>query len=157
IYQHLLLCLNYTTYDLQHETETVNLKTDRCDIMLLSQPDGLKTHPFCYAHILGIYHANVIYTGPGSRNYQSRCIEFLWVHWFEVLDQPLGWEHLALNIACFVLMASTDAFGFMDPANILRCCHLIPAFKGGKLHSDGIAMSHHARNSEDWKHYYINW
>lgn len=159
IYRHSLLRVNYTTYDLQRETEAVNPKTDHCDIMLLSQADGperAETHPFCYARVLGIYHANIIYTGPDSKDYQSRRIEFLWVRWFEVLDRPSGWEHLALDVARFVPMASTNAFGFVDPADILRCSHLVPAFGSGKLHSDGISMSHLARDAEDWKHYYIN-
>ena len=119
IYQHPLLRLNYTAYDLQRETEMVNPKTDHCNIMLLSQADGPETHPFCYARVLGIYHANIIYTGPNSRDYQSQRIEFLWVRWFKVLDQLSGWEQLALDIARFVPMVSTDAFSFMDPADIL--------------------------------------
>lgn len=156
IYRHPLLRLNYTAYDLQRETETVNPRTDHRDIMLLSRANGPKTHPFCYARILGIYHANIIYTGPSSRDYQARRIEFLWVRWFEVLDQPSGWEHLTLDAVRFAPMASTNAFGFVDPTDVLRCCHLIPAFERGKLHSDSIAMSHYARDSEDWKCYYIN-
>jgi hypothetical protein len=32
----------------------------------------------------------------------------------------------------------------------------VPAFSQGKVHVDGIGMSHLARDSDDWKAYYIN-
>lgn len=159
IYRHRLLRVNYTGYDLRRESDAVNPRTDKCDIMLLSQSglDGSTPHPFCYARVLGIFHANIIYTGPGSKDYQSRRIEFLWVRWFEVLeDRPSGWQNLAFDTARFVPMAEGDAFGFVDPADVLRACHLIPSFADGMLHSDGIAASSCARDSDDWKRYYIN-
>jgi hypothetical protein len=125
--------------------------------MLLARGDGFNDHPFCYAHILGIYHVNVIYIGPESKDYQSWRLEFLWVRWFELLDQPSGWEHCTLDKSRFVPMAQPDAYGFVDPANVVRCCHIIPSFTDGKLHPDRVAISHNARDSEDWKFYYINW
>jgi hypothetical protein len=159
IYRHRLLRVNYTTYDLRRESDAVNPRTDHRDIMLLSRSglDESSQHPFCYARVLGIFHANIIFTGTGSRDYQSRRIEFLWVRWFEVLeDRPSGWQHLAFDTLRFVPMAEEDAFGFVDPADVLRACHLIPSFADGMLHPDGIAASSCARDSEDWKHYYIN-
>ncbi|KIK16607.1 hypothetical protein PISMIDRAFT_113057 [Pisolithus microcarpus 441] len=50
-----------------------------------------------------------------------------------------------------------DTFGFVDPADVLRCCHLIPSFADGRLHPDSVATSCNAHESEDWKVYYINW
>ena len=78
MYRHHLLRINYTTYDLQRESDSVNPHTDHRDIMLLSNSDG-KDHPFSYAWVLGIFHANVIYTRPGSKDFLSCRIEFLWV------------------------------------------------------------------------------
>ncbi|KAF8833568.1 hypothetical protein BDN67DRAFT_992818 [Paxillus ammoniavirescens] len=156
IYWHHLCCINYTTYDLCRETKTINPKTEHRNIMLLARPDGPSTHPFCYAHILGVYHANVIYNGPDTRDYQSSRLEFLWVRWLELMGPPTGYEHCALDTARFVSMAKADACSFVDPADVLRCCHLIPAFADRRLHPDGIAMSLRAQDSDDWKHYYIN-
>jgi hypothetical protein len=146
------------TYDLHHETDTVNPHTDHCDIMLLSQNDdnSATSHPFCYARVLGIYHANVIFTGLESKDYQSRRLEFLWVRWFEVLENPAGWEQCSLDKGRFVPMHRAGAFGFIDPADVLRCCHLIPAFADGKQHLDGIGVSKNTRDVDDWKYYYIN-
>ena len=154
IYQHRLLRVNYTTYDVHRAQESVNPRTDHRDIILLScQPS---THPFCYARVLGIYHANVIYVGPGFKDYQPRRIEFLWVRWFEVLDHSAGWDHNSLNSVMFPPMASADAFGFVDPTDVLRCCHIIPAFTDGQVHPDGVSLSRNARDGNDWKRYYVN-
>lgn len=141
---------------LRRETEAINPRTDHRDVMLLTRADGTGSHPFCYARVLAIYHANVVYTGPECLDYQPRQLEFLWVQWFELLDHPAGWEHHALDKGRFVAMDRADAFGFVDPADVLRCCHLIPLFADGRLHPDGVAVSRNARDSEDWKYYYIN-
>ena len=154
IYRHNLFRINYTTYDVRRAQETVNPRTDHRDVMLLSrQPSA---HPFCYARVLGIYHTNAIYIGPGLRDYQSRRIEFLWVQWFEVLNRSAGWDHTTLDSVKFPPMAEADAFDFIDPADVLRCCHIIPAFADGQVHPDGIAMSRNARDAADWKRYYVN-
>ena len=155
IYRHRLLRINYTTYDLQREFDSINPRTDHRDIMLLSNSDD--HHPFCYAQVLGIFHANIIYTGPGSKDFQSRRIEFLWVRWFEVIqDCSSLWEQQALDTVRFLPMANTGAFDFVDPANVLRGCHVIPSFADGQLHPDGVAMSRWANDSGDWKRYHIN-
>ena len=157
IYRHRLLHVNYTTYDLQREFDSINPCTDNQDIMLLSNPDSGDHHPFSYARVLGIFHANIIYTGPGSKDFLSRRVEFLWVWWFEVLqDCSSMWEHDVLDTVRFLPMADQDAFGFVDPADVLRGCHIIPSFTDGRLHPDGVAMSHCSRNSDDWKRYYVN-
>ena len=130
IYRHRLLRVNYTTYDLRREFDSINPRTDHRDIMLLSSSDG--SHPFCYARVLGIFHANIIYTGPGSKDFQSRRIEFLWVRWFDVIqDHSSLWEQQTLDTVRFLPMADSDAFGFVDPADVLRGCHVIPAFADG--------------------------
>ena len=61
-----------------------------------------------------------------------------------------------LDALHFVPMMENDAFGFVDPANVIQSCHIILAFAMGKLHPDGVAMSGCARDSDDWKRYYIN-
>ncbi|KAI6039513.1 hypothetical protein EDC04DRAFT_2568346, partial [Pisolithus marmoratus] len=77
IYQHYILWVNYTTYDVQHRQDILNPTTDHHDIMMLATPENMDEsetvyqhhHHFCYAHIIGIYHANVQYIGPGFSNY----------------------------------------------------------------------------------------
>ncbi|KIJ11320.1 hypothetical protein PAXINDRAFT_15787 [Paxillus involutus ATCC 200175] len=159
IYRHPLLHINYTTYDLHRETDVVNPSTDHRDIMLLAQPDssgGSRSHRFCYAHILGIFHANIIYTGPESRDYQAQRLEFLWVHWFELVDQAARWENGRLDTIKFVPMHDPDAFRFINPADILRASHVIPALMSGRACSDGVTISINTHDGDDWNCYYIN-
>ena len=83
-------------------------------------------------------------------------MQFLWVCWFELLDEPSGWKACKLDRARFLPMNSDNTFGFISPADVVRCCHVVPSFTDGKLHPDGVAMSRLARDSDDWKVYYIN-
>ncbi|KIJ64394.1 hypothetical protein HYDPIDRAFT_90003, partial [Hydnomerulius pinastri MD-312] len=154
IYRHNIFHVNYTTYDVRRAQDTINPRTEHRDIMLLAPLDS--AHPFLYARVLGIFHANVIYTGPGLKDYHPRCLEVLWVRWFEVVDAPAGWEHAALDSLRFVPNAQDDAYGFINPADVLRGCHLIPAFADGRMHPDGVSMSRNAKDGADWKKYYVN-
>jgi len=155
IYRHWLLHINYTTYNLQCESDSINTHDHR-DIMLLSNSD-IDDHLFSYAWVLGIFHANILYTRPRSKDFQSCWIEFLWVQWFKVLQHCVSaWEQHTLNTIRFLPMADKDAFGFVDPANVLRGCHIIPSFADGRLHPDNVATSHCAGDSDNWKWYYIN-
>ncbi|KIJ15687.1 hypothetical protein PAXINDRAFT_11288 [Paxillus involutus ATCC 200175] len=70
IYRHHLLHINYTTYNLQHKFNSINPHTDHREIMLLSNSEG-EHHPFSYAQVLRIFHANVMYTRPRSKDFQS--------------------------------------------------------------------------------------
>jgi hypothetical protein len=38
----------------------------------------------------------------------------------------------------------------------LRGCHILQAFKHGKVHSDGIGLSPCAHDSQDWRQYSVN-
>jgi hypothetical protein len=53
-------------------------------------------------------------------------------------------------------MNEDDTFGFLDPSDVLRSCHIIPAFAKGKLHADGKGLSALAHDSPDWTMYYVN-
>jgi hypothetical protein len=60
IYRHHSLRINYTTYDVCCTDDILNLNTEHCDIMMLHSPEDANDHQwFCYARIIGIYHANV--------------------------------------------------------------------------------------------------
>ena len=155
IYCHRTIRINFTTYDLRRETDVIKPKSDHCDILMLS-PEGSDKHPFYYACVIGIFHADVIYTGIGSKDYQARRMEFLWVCRFEKLEMPSGWQQSSLDILKFAPMAAPGAFGFVNPDDALRGCHLIPRFCTGRLCLDGISVSWIAGDGDDWKNYYVN-
>lgn len=113
-------------------------------------------HKFLYARVLGVYHANVVYTGPGMRDYEARRVDFLWVRWYEVVDpMALGWKIRRLDRIRFPRMDEEDALGFVDPKDVLRGCHILPRFAAGKRHPDGCGMSRCAKDSQDYKCYYV--
>jgi hypothetical protein len=157
IYRHQLARFNYTAYDVRRAQDVTNPDTSHCDIMILAkrntENDSESDHPFMYARVLGIYHTNVVYIGEGMVDYQPRHFEFLWVWWF----QYVGQRNLRLDSVRFPPVEAEDAFGFVDPTDVLRACHVIPAFAKGKSHSDGISISRCARDGNDWTRYLINW
>lgn len=162
LFKHNLFKVNYTTYDIRRDRDVVNPKTPQRDIMGLLSPES-GGHPFWYARVLGVYHANVVYVGPGMLDYRSHRMEFLWVRHFEVVhDAPIGWS--ALDRVRFLPMVRRDqisqgkpqAFGFIDPSHVLRACHIVPASASGRLHPDGIAMSKHAQDGKDYIGYDVN-
>jgi hypothetical protein len=91
-------------------------------------------------------------------DYRPRKLEVLWVRWFEHdTHAPLGsWTHSRLDRLRFPPMAREDAFGFLDPANVMRACHIIPAFAAKKRYTDGKGLSPCAMDSGDWQSYYVN-
>jgi hypothetical protein len=100
-------------------------------------------------------HADVRYKGDQHR------IEFLWVRWLE-LDPSYrgGYCKLRLHRLRFVKGTDERAFGFVDPSDVVRAVHLIPAFHHGKTTDyldPSIARSmDHDDEDEDWKYYYVN-
>lgn len=53
-------------------------------------------------------------------------------------------------------MDKEDAFGFLDPKDVLRAAHVIPSFKAGKRSPDGSRLSSIAKDDEDWRRYFQN-
>jgi hypothetical protein len=129
-------------------------------MLLASHEDGSASssvaHHFLYARVLGAYHANVIYTGPGMRDYNARRFDFLWVQWFEIIDPASsGWYNSTLDTVRFPPMHHDDSFGFVDPKDVLRGCHILPAFAKGKRHTNGVGVSRCAKDGKDYKFYYV--
>lgn len=161
IYPHSLFRINYTTYDVRRSQDVVHTSTSHCNIMMLAasssdEEDTSPSHPFRYARVLGVYHANVVYVGPGMVDYQPQRFEFLWVRWYKVMKTTrTGWTAHRLDCIKFPPLAEDDSFGFVDPSDVLRGCHIMPRFSKGQLHSDGKGLSFCAKDSSDWAQYYV--
>ena len=172
IYRHKLAQFFYTTYDVRLSEDVVNPKKSNCNIMLLSNLNNQEidqnstvTHPFLYARVIGIYHANVVYTGPGMKNYEPMRFDFLHVRWFQLelevqknkkRHHVPGWASSRLDCLSFPPMAELGSFSFVDPSLVLRGCHLIPVFSLGKRYLDRIGLSSISQDNNDWKYYYVN-
>ncbi|KAI9068226.1 hypothetical protein FKP32DRAFT_1562162 [Trametes sanguinea] len=119
---------------------------------------------YWYAQVLGIYHVNVledITASSGSRP-QPRRFDFLHIRWFgRDPDWESGWAAKRLERIGFVPESDEGAFDFLDPADVIRGCHLIPAFAEGRTRSLlGRSMlarpASGANDDSDWERYYVN-
>ena len=137
--------------------DSINPRTHP-DIMVLSHDDSEgqeEPHPYWYARIIGIYHADVRYKNRFGR------MDFLWVRWLgRDLSYKAGWKARRLPRVGFVPDDTPDsgAFGFLDPAVVIHAVHLIPAFSEGKtaeLLKPSIARRE-SDNDEDWQYFYVN-
>jgi hypothetical protein len=158
MYRHNIARFNYTTYDVRRAQDVVNPRTSHCNVMVLSSDNdvGHEGHRFSYGKVLGVYHVNVIYVGIGMVDFTPFRVEFLWVRWYEPMEQVSSWDTSTLDRLRFPPMNDESSFDFIDPEDILRGCHIIPAFARGKRHHDGSGVSACAGDKEDWREYYVN-
>jgi hypothetical protein len=157
IYQHKVFRLNYTTYDLRRCQDSINPWT-KADIMMVSQEDRNEPNwqPYWFARVIGIFHTFI--TMRGVKKAPER-IDFLWVRWFgRTTEQRGGWRARHLHGLSFHNSNDPGAFGFLDPALVVRGIHLIPAFRYGQT-GDLLPPSVVREPSEkhlDWCMYYVN-
>lgn len=157
IFRHKVLRVNYTSYDLRRSQDSMNPRTQP-DVMLPAldfDPDtGISPsgHPFAYARILGVFHADIIHSVFGLRP-KAHSMEFLWVRWYR-LDKTFTGGLARRRLHRMELVPETDpsAFGFIDPDDVIRGVHLIPAFAHGSIPS----TSSYPSNATLWKFYYVN-
>lgn len=161
IYKHDIFHVNYTSYDVRRETDIINPKTSRQNIICLRQleaDDSPQTaHRFVYARILSIFHVNVYYRGKGSLDLRKRRFDFLWVRWFQAVQPTTSPD--SLDRLSFLPARHPDAIGFLDPASVLRASHIIPRYSLGPVYDntdEGRIFSKAAKEQEDWKEYYVN-
>ena len=150
--------INFTTYDCRRDQDTINIRT-HSDIMVLANQaeDPENRHPYWYGRVIGIFHAIVSKVGSGT-GYEK--IEFLWVRWYGLdMRTRSGFKARRLHQVGFLNSHDDpDTFGFIDPLDVIRAVHLIPAFHLGKtsqLLSSSLAR-HEEEGDEDYERYYIN-
>ena len=135
--------------------------------MALSQPElggAVDEHPFIYGRVLSVFHVNVVYNGPGMVDYNPRRFDVLWVRWYNLENPPLRKSKAAnpkaprrLDRLVFPPLDDKGSVAFLDPADVLRGCHIIPAFAEGKRCPDSDeVLSKCAREDRDWNAYYIS-
>lgn len=163
LYRHKTCRFNFTTYDVRRSQDSINPSTPHHDIIVKARddPSNKGYHPFWYARVIGIFHVQARYN---RRDSDWQPVQFLWVHWFGRsestnvrISQPVNQNQL--DWVGFVTGEDdTEIFGFLDPADVVRSCHLIPAFNDGQtdeLMVPSIARCE-AEGDLDWKYYYVN-
>lgn len=107
-------------------------------------------HPFAYAKILNIFSANVSHQADGPWIANS-WKEFLLVHWYR-LDTQYNSGFKARRLHCLELVPEDDpdAFGFLDPDDVIHASHIIPAFAHGHIKKPNLYYP------GIWQYYYVN-
>ena len=89
---------------------------------------------------------------------EPQRMEVLWVRWFgRDLSTPGGFRTRCLHRIGFLDSDDLNAFGFLDPKEVIRGVHLIPNFASGRTASllgPSIAR-HQNENDEDWMYFYV--
>lgn len=152
--------VNYTTYDIRRSQDTIN-PCSHPDVIVQSPETGPNSTPYWYARVIGVYHATVWMTHPQAREHTTQEMDFLWVRWFGV--EPgyrSGFKYARLPKIGFVPSDDEYAFTFLDPSQIIRGVHLLPAFHAGRT-SDLLPVAESAAHileenkSEDWVNFYV--
>ncbi|KAK6991432.1 hypothetical protein R3P38DRAFT_3331688 [Favolaschia claudopus] len=96
--------------------------------MYLAPEEENPVHPFSYAQIIGIFHADILNLadGPGAK---IQTKEFLWIRRYRI-DKTFraGFKRRRLHRLEFLPDSDPQAFGFLDPDEVIRGSHIIPAF-----------------------------
>lgn len=120
IYRHQTIRINYATYDMHRELDTINTRTHPY-IMVASPETEADAHPFWYVAVLGVFHAHIQHIGVNSLDLWLQKVEFLWVRWRGVVpDSSRGRENAKLPETGFVPDSDDYAFGFLDPSLVIR-------------------------------------
>ncbi|KAJ3967322.1 hypothetical protein EV361DRAFT_871713 [Lentinula raphanica] len=135
------LRVNYTTYNVRRDQDTINPRT-HADVMVLSPETEPGAHPYCTSR-----------SGP-------REMIMLWVRWLGIEPQARSGHQCArLPKVGFVDESDPFAFGFLDPAHVIRGCHLMPAFHddrtNGLLQTTQPTIARKAGETDDWQLFYV--
>jgi hypothetical protein len=114
-------------------------------------------HPYWYAHVLGIYHMDTWLNIKGPT--KKHQLEVLYVRWLAPLaDHHSGMACARLPKVAFIEETDRDAFGFLDPRQVIQSAHLIPAFKSGQGTTSlryGETFARRDSDLDDWEAFYV--
>lgn len=144
----------------------MNTRT-HADLMVKAH-DETMTHGYWYCRLVGVFHIRVIYLDDDTFGSEPQDIDVLWIRWFgRVIEEPSpvrprpppGWKGKRLHRVGFVDEArdKTPAFGFLDPAEVIRGVHLIPVFHLNKS-NNGIPETIARPESDDgldWNYFHV--
>ena len=158
LHEHSILQINYTTYDLRREQDSVNSRT-HADIMLLSHEDDDDRHPYWYARVIKIFHVDVCYFGGSTGAVIPTRMDVLFVRWFgRDIDFKAGWSAKRLHRIGFFQRNDPDSFGFIDPDRAVRGVHLIPGYAHGCTNTrlDRSFVRPPEDDDKDFLYFYVN-
>ncbi|KAF7289692.1 hypothetical protein HMN09_01332300 [Mycena chlorophos] len=155
IYIHKVIRVNYTDYTVRRGQDSMNPRT-HADVMTLA-PEGADGHPCSYYRIVGVWHCDVQYREFGYLT-PKKTICLLYARRFR-LDKTFkgGFKRRRLHRIELVPERDDDAYTFLNPDEIIRESHVVPAYAHGALprvfHE---TIGRKAGEFNDWKYYYVN-
>lgn len=149
IYTHKRVWIHFTSYDVRRDRDVINLASGKQDVMFTSSDTN---HPFAYARVMGIFHVDAEYPSVPLKRYN-----LLWVRWFAAVPaDPSSQGYNPLD-KLGIQKDEDFCYGFADPANVVRACHLIPAWHHGTIRNDfDCPPESGASNTCTYRYYYIN-
>ncbi|KAF9256719.1 hypothetical protein L218DRAFT_845596, partial [Marasmius fiardii PR-910] len=113
-------------------------------------------HPYTYAQVIRIFHANVCLAPSLQTNkiLINRCIDFLWPRWYKLnMTCKPGFKAKRMYHLSFPSPNDPRAFGFLSLEDLYK--HLISSCASTiwRQLSSNRKQEH---EEEDWKYYYIN-
>jgi len=118
LYHHKVVHINYTTYDIRRAQDSLNPRT-HADLIVLALEDD-EQNPFLYwfGQIVGVFHADILHTGPACKTSEIQQMDFLWVWWFGRDKQyKSGFKVKQLHHIRF--LDGPEALRFLDPKEII--------------------------------------
>jgi hypothetical protein len=126
-------------------------------MVLAHEDDEPNPFPYWFGRIVGVFHADVLHTGAASKTSEVQRMDFLWVRWFgRDMQYRSGFKAKRLHRVGF--LPGIESLGFLDPTEIIRAVHLIPAFAHGRC-NDLLGPSivrQPKENHQDWVYFYVN-
>ncbi|KAF7299950.1 hypothetical protein HMN09_01002900 [Mycena chlorophos] len=156
VHIHKVLRVNYTDYAGRRGQDSMNSRT-HADVMTLAPEDSAGDHPFEYFRIIGVWHVDVQYREFGHVT-AARPFPILFARRFR-LDKTWkgGFKRRRLHRIEFLPETDPNAYCFVNPDEVIREAHLVPAFAHGAtmpVHYESIGRKPATFN--DWKYYYVN-
>ncbi len=104
-------------------------------MVLANDSEAETVHPYWYARIIGLFHANICYNDPDGdhEDRQMFRVDFAWVRWYGFdSGHHSGFTAKRPHHVGFVNGNDSGAFGFLDPDDIIRAVHLLPVYRLGQ-------------------------
>lgn len=155
LYEHPILNIKYTSYEVAQERDTVHVGYNRTGVMVHTPVFGEDENElWSYASVLAVYHVTV----RTASNTKPNTLTILWVRWMQRnTDRLTGPNSRNYTRVSFVPWSGTigSTFDFVDPSHVVRACHLIPTFNLGRT-CDLLDPSIARDPKGDWCAYYPN-
>lgn len=125
--------------------------------MVLADEEIEHASPYWYARVIGLFHGEFACRGD---NNPAKHLDCLFVRWMKRdTDDGLGFRTMRYpKISFWEGQNTVEAFGFIDPSQVIRSVHLIPCFHLGRtkeLLPPSMARQP-KEEDEDWLAFYVN-